>query len=85
MILSVPEGHDKPLKYPGVFQAAQAIILNKIDTMSAFDFDEQQFRFDVEQLNPQALIFPLSATKGRGVKTWAQWLAVQMEAKKAAT
>jgi len=82
MILSVPEGHDKPLKYPGVFQAAQAIILNKIDTMPVFNFDERQFRIDVDRVNPHALIFPISATIGRGVKTWAQWLAAQIEEKR---
>jgi len=79
VILSVPEGHDKPPKYPGVFQVAQAVILNKIDTMPVFDFDERQFRVDVEHINPRALIFPISTTKGRGIKTWAQWLAAQIE------
>ena len=74
MILSVPEGDDKPLKYPGVFQVAEAIILNKVDTMPVFNFDEQAFRSSVEQLNPQAPIFPLSATKGEGVDAWAAWL-----------
>jgi hydrogenase nickel incorporation protein HypB len=83
MILSVPEGHDKPLKYPGVFQASSAIILNKIDTMTVFDFDERQFRSDVAKLNPGATIFPLSATAGGGVKAWAQWLAAQIDRKKA--
>ncbi|MDR2714262.1 MAG: hydrogenase nickel incorporation protein HypB [Coriobacteriales bacterium] len=82
MILSVPEGHDKPLKYPGVFQAAQAVIINKIDTMPVFDFDERQFRLDVERLNPGALIFPISATDGRGVKTWTQWLCAQIDEKR---
>ena len=81
MILSVPEGHDKPLKYPGVFQIARAIILNKIDAMPIFDFDERQFRVDVKRVNPHALIFPLSATEGRGVKAWTQWLAAQIDKK----
>lgn len=75
MILSVPEGHDKPLKYPGVFQAAEAIILNKVDVMEAFDFDEQEFNESVERLNPRAPIFPISATKGSGVAECAAWLA----------
>ncbi len=74
MILSVPEGDDKPLKYPGVFQVAEAIILNKVDTMPVFNFDEEAFRASVEQLNPQAPIFPISATKGEGVDAWASWL-----------
>ena len=67
MILSVPEGDDKPLKYPGVFQASEAIILNKVDTMSVFNFDEKAFRDEVAQLNPKAPIFPIAATKGEGV------------------
>jgi hydrogenase nickel incorporation protein HypB len=79
MILSVPEGHDKPLKYPGVFQAASAIILNKIDTMPVFDFDERAFRASVEQINPKATIFPISAVTGNGIRLWTQWLADQIE------
>jgi len=82
MILSVPEGHDKPLKYPGVFQVAKAVILNKIDTMPVFDFDERQFRIDVEKLNPHALVFPISATTGHGIKAWTKWLSAQIEQKK---
>lgn len=75
MILSVPEGDDKPLKYPGVFQVSDAIILNKVDTMPVFDFDENAFRDEVHRLNPQAPIFPIAATKGEGVEEWASWLA----------
>ena len=75
MILSVPEGHDKPLKYPGVFQIAEAVILNKVDTMPFFDFDQEAFNESVRQLNPQAPIFPLAATKDQGVAAWAEWLA----------
>ena len=74
MILSVPEGDDKPLKYPGVFQVSEAIILNKVDTMGVFNFDEEAFRSSVEQLNPKAPIFPIAATKGDGVDAWASWL-----------
>jgi hydrogenase nickel incorporation protein HypB len=79
MILSVPEGHDKPLKYPGIFQASQAVILNKIDTMPVFNFDERQFRHDVAQLNPHATVFPVSATAGSGILTWTQWLGAQID------
>ena len=78
MILSVPEGDDKPLKYPGVFQVAQAIVLNKVDTMPVFDFDEEAFYASVKRLNPGAPVFPVSATKGEGVEAWAQWLADQV-------
>ncbi len=80
MILSVPEGDDKPLKYPGVFQAARAIVLNKIDTMSVFNFDKELFRDHIKNLNPTAPVFPISATNGDGVDIWAQWLAEQIRA-----
>jgi hydrogenase nickel incorporation protein HypB len=79
MILSVPEGHDKPLKYPGIFQASRAVILNKIDTMAVFDFDERAFRGSVTQLNHEALIFPVSATTGSGIELWTQWLTNEIE------
>lgn len=75
MILSVPEGDDKPLKYPGVFQVADAVVLNKVDTMPVFNFDEDVFRSSVNRLNPSAPIFPISATKGMGVQEWTSWLA----------
>ena len=80
MILSVPEGHDKPLKYPGVFQAAQAVILNKVDTMPVFNFDREAFEASVKQLNPTAPIFPIAATKGDGVAEWTGWLADRIRA-----
>ena len=80
MILSVPEGDDKPLKYPGVFQASQVVILNKVDTMPMFNFDREAFDSAVNQLNPAAPIFPIAATKGEGVEEWATWLADQIRA-----
>ena len=80
MILSVPEGDDKPLKYPGVFQIAQAVILNKVDTQPVFNFDRQAFESSVHQLNPRAPIFPLAATTGDGVDAWAAWLAEKIRA-----
>lgn len=80
MILSVPEGHDKPLKYPGVFQVSDAVILNKADTMPVFDFDEEEFVSSVKQLNPRAPIFKISATKGDGVDAWTAWLADRIRA-----
>ena len=75
MILSVPEGDDKPLKYPGVFQVSDAVILNKVDTLPVFDFDREAFEKAVRDLNPKAPIFPIAATKGTGVEEWATWLA----------
>ncbi|HIT46057.1 MAG TPA: hydrogenase nickel incorporation protein HypB [Candidatus Aphodovivens excrementavium] len=80
MILSVPEGDDKPLKYPGVFQAAQAVILNKVDTLPVFNFDREAFESSVKQLNPTAPIFSIAATKGDGVEEWATWLADKIRA-----
>lgn len=80
MILSVPEGDDKPLKYPGVFQASEAIILNKVDVMDAFNFNEQAFLDSVKKLNPGAPVFPLAATKGTGVTEWTDWLADKIRA-----
>ncbi len=85
MILSVPEGHDKPYKYPGIFQIAEAVILNKYDTIEVFDFDESEFRQVVSSLNPKAPVFPISATKGDSVELWAEWLAGRIEANKART
>jgi hydrogenase nickel incorporation protein HypB len=75
MILSVPEGDDKPLKYPGVFQVSDAVILNKVDTISMFDFDRVAFELSVRELNSKAPVFPIAATKGTGVEEWASWLA----------
>lgn len=83
MILSVPEGHDKPQKYPNIFQVSEAVILNKCDTMPVFDFDEAEFTRVVRSLNGQAPIFPIAATKGDGVAEWAAWLAGRIEAAKA--
>jgi hydrogenase nickel incorporation protein HypB len=80
MILSVPEGHDKPYKYPNIFQVSEAVILNKYDTLSVFDFDETEFREVVRSLNGQVPVFPMSATTGDGVAAWAEWLAARIDA-----
>ncbi|MDO4400027.1 MAG: hydrogenase nickel incorporation protein HypB [Coriobacteriia bacterium] len=80
MILSVPEGDDKPLKYPGVFQVAQAVILNKVDTMPVFNFNREAFESEVQQLNPGVPIFPIAATTGEGVDAWAEWLRNEIRA-----
>ena len=84
MILSVPEGDDKPLKYPGIFQAAKAIILNKVDTLPVFDFDMPAFEERILNLNPQAPLFKIAATKENGVEAWTAWLSEQIEAAKSA-
>ena len=82
MILSVPEGDDKPLKYPGIFQASSAIILNKVDTLPVFDFDMPLFEEHISNLNPQAPLFKIAATKQDGVTPWTDWLTQQIEAAK---
>jgi hydrogenase nickel incorporation protein HypB len=84
VILSVPEGHDKPRKYPGVFSIADAVLLNKYDTLPVFDFDEAQFREAMSRMNGRAPIFPMSATNGDGVAEWAAWLVARIESARAA-
>lgn len=80
MILSVPEGDDKPIKYPGIFQHAGALLLNKIDVAPAFDFDLEGYNRVLDDLNPSAPRFEVSATKGTGMGEWASWLAEQVRA-----
>jgi hydrogenase nickel incorporation protein HypB len=74
MILSVPEGDDKPLKYPKMFKICDALIVNKIDTISVFDFDMDLLKQRVKKLNPNIKIFPISAKTGEGVHSWVDWL-----------
>ena len=74
MILSVPEGHDKPLKYPLMFSKVDALIINKIDVAPYFDFDMDKLREYVLKLNKNVKIFPISAKTGEGVEEWCQWL-----------
>ena len=83
MILSVPEGDDKPVKYPGIFQHAGAILLNKVDVAPAFDFDLAQYNQVLDDLNPQAPRFSVSARTGEGMDAWCAWLADQIEAARA--
>ena len=80
MILSVPEGHDKPLKYPLMFQVCDAVIVNKIDVMPWFDFDPEKCAEYVHMRNPKAEIFPISAKTGEGVEALAQWLLSEITA-----
>ena len=75
MILSVPEGHDKPLKYPLIFQVCDALIINKIDVLPYFDFDMEKVVEYAKMRNPRLEIFPISAKTGEGVDAWCQWLS----------
>ena len=74
VILSVPEGDDKPLKYPLMFDEADVVLITKIDAMEAFDFDPDRFRENLAGVNPDAPVFFLSGVTGEGVSEWAQWL-----------
>ena len=80
MILSVPEGHDKPLKYPLIFQVCDALIINKIDVLPYFNFDLDKVREFAHMRNPNLKIFPISAKTGEGVDAWCDWLREQTNA-----
>ena len=79
-ILSVPEGHDKPLKYPLMFEVCQALIINKIDVLPYFDFNMDKVREFAHKHNPDIEIFPISAKTGEGVDAWCNWLEAQVRA-----
>jgi len=74
MILSVPEGHDKPLKYPLMFTETSALLINKLDLMPHTDFDLQACRDAVTSLNPDMRIFEISCRTGQGIDGWVDWL-----------
>lgn len=78
-ILSIPEGHDKPLKYPLMFELCDAVLINKIDAMPAFDFDMEEAKRVILQRNPHACIFPISARTKEGIDDWCAWLAGEIE------
>ena len=78
MILSVPEGDDKPLKYPLMFTVSDVVLINKIDTKSVFDFDDQAVQERILKLNPQAKIFFISAKTGEGMDAVCDWLRQQV-------
>ena len=79
MILSVPEGHDKPLKYPLMFSKVDALLINKIDVAPYFDFDMDKLREYVGKLNKNVKIFPISAKTGEGVSEWTDWLLNEVQ------
>lgn len=78
-ILSVPEGHDKPLKYPLMFQVCDTVLINKIDVAPYFDFDFDKCREYIHMRNPKAKIFPISAKTGEGVDAVANWLKEEVK------
>ena len=75
VVASVPEGHDKPYKYPGMFAAADAVVLNKCDLAAYFDFDLEYFRRGVSMVNPDAPLFVASCRSGEGLDAWVSWLS----------
>ena len=80
MILSVPEGDDKPLKYPLMFSVCDVLLINKIDVLPYFDFDVDKCKEYVRRLNPNMKVIPICARTGEGVEVWAQWLREQITA-----
>lgn len=80
MILSVPEGDDKPLKYPLMFSICDVLLINKIDVMPYFDFDLEACKKYVRRLNPNMKIIPISARNGDGIAEWADWLRTEIKA-----
>ena len=82
-ILSVPEGDDKPLKYPLMFQVTQAVLVNKIDTKEYVPFDDEAVTRRIHALNPEAKVFFVSAKTGEGFDEWVRWLAGEVDAWKA--
>ncbi len=79
VILSVPEGDDKPLKYPLMFEKADAVIVNKIDSMDAFDFDCDRVKQNIAERNPEVPVFFVSAENGEGMEEWCDWLKQDWE------
>ena len=84
VVASVPEGHDKPYKYPGMFTGADVVLLNKVDLLPYIDFDVETFRRGLEMLHPNIPFFLLSCRTGEGVEEWVQWLLQQMGEKREA-
>ena len=80
MILSVPVGDDKPLKYPLMFTVSDCVLINKIDTKSVFDFDDEAVVERIKKLNPNCEIFFISAKTGKGIDAWTNWLRKEIDA-----
>lgn len=78
MILSVPEGDDKPLKYPLMFKIADVLLINKIDTITDFDFDIKKAEERAKKLNPNIKVIPISAKTGEGIDKWADWIRTEV-------
>lgn len=79
MILSVPEGDDKPLKYPLMFSVCDVVLINKIDVLPYFDFDMEKCREHIRMRNPDAKIIPICARTGEGIEEWTEWLKKEVK------
>ncbi len=80
LVASIPEGDDKPYKYPGIYRGVDVLIINKIDLLPYIPFRMEYFRQGVEMLNPGLKTFPLSCKTGEGVQEWLEWLELQVTA-----
>ena len=80
MILSVPEGDDKPLKYPLMFSVCQVLLINKIDVLPYFDFNMEECIKRAKQQNPDITVIPICAKTGEGIDRWTEWLRAQVKA-----
>lgn len=82
LVASIPEGDDKPYKYPAMYRGVDALVINKIDLHPYIDFDMEYFRRGVEVLNPGLITFPLSCRTGEGLEDWLDWILRQTKAKR---
>lgn len=80
MILSIPEGHDKPLKYPLIFSIVDVVLINKIDAIEYFDFDVELVKEYIKKINPNIQVITISAKTGQGIDEWANWIRKEVKA-----
>jgi len=83
LIASIPEGDDKPYKYPAMYQDVDALIINKIDLLPYVKFNMEYFQKGVQMLNPDLITFPISCTTGEGIEEWVNWVVEHIKEKKA--
>lgn len=83
MILSVPEGDDKPLKYPLMFSIVDVVLINKIDAIANFDFNFDKFKERIKKINPNIKVIPISAKTGEGIDEWVEWIRTEVKEWKA--
>jgi hydrogenase nickel incorporation protein HypB len=79
VVASIPEGDDKPYKYPNIYRGIEVLIINKTDLLPYIDFDMEYFKKGMKMLNPELLSFPMSCKTGEGVDQWSQWLLTRIK------